>query len=64
MKLISRISAGVKKGYMSPTLPEKYQNLQLNLFRLLKILGGISFITVVTHRLQWLGNGRFYFFFV
>lgn len=61
--LYQRLFLGIKKGLLTPTLPEHIIALQNNVFiRLLRVLGGISLILTVTHRLDSLGDGLFYIF--
>ena len=56
-----RLLIGFKKGWSTPTLPVHIIALQKNIFiRLLRVLGGISIITLITHRLEILGDGILY----
>jgi hypothetical protein len=59
--IFQRLILGLKKGWTTPTLPNHIINLQNKVFiRVLKSLGGISIIFIITHRLELLGNGLLY----
>ena len=52
---------GVKKGLITPTLPINILELQKNpIIRILRVLGGISIILILTHKLDVLGSGLLY----
>ena len=60
--IFQRLSIGLKKGWSTPTLPPQLVTLQNNVFiRLIRVLGGISTILIITHRLDFLGKGLLYF---
>jgi len=51
-----------KKGLFTPTLPNHIIQLNNNPFiRIFRVLGGISILLILTHRLDYLGNGLLYF---
>lgn len=57
-----RFYIGVKKGIFTPTLPNHIIKLNHNpIIRILRVLGGISILLILTHRLDYLGNGLLYF---
>jgi hypothetical protein len=59
--IIKRLLIGLKKELSVPTLPAHIIVLQNNVFiRILRVLGGISVILIVTHKLNFLGNGIIY----
>lgn len=59
--LISRFIIGAKKGLFTPTLPNHIIQLNNNpIIRIFRVLGGISIILVLTHRLDYLGDGLLY----
>jgi len=59
--IFQRLFKGVKKGLFTPTLPDHILALQKNVFiRLLRVIGGISIILILTHRLEYLGSGLLY----
>jgi len=59
--IFQRLIIGLKKGWTTPTLPNHIITLQNNIFiRFLRVLGGISIILLITHRLELLGNGILY----
>jgi len=59
--IFQRLVLGFKKGWSTPTLPNHIIKLQNNVFiRFLRVLGGISIILIITHRLEILGNGILY----
>jgi hypothetical protein len=63
--IFQRLLIGLKKGYNTPTLPENLLALQNNVFiRYLRITGGISAVLLITGRLEKLGLGVFYSFFL
>lgn len=52
----------LKKGLFTPTLPNHIIQLNNNPFiRIFRVLGGISILLILTHRLDYLGNGLLYF---
>lgn len=56
--IIKRLLIGLKKGWLTPTLPEDMLKLHNSVFiRILRVLGGFSVILIVTHRLEFLGPG-------
>lgn len=61
-KLIQRLFLGLKKGLLTPTLPNHIIQLNNNPFiRIFRVLGGISILLILTHRLDYLGNELLYF---
>jgi len=59
--IMNRLLIGFKKGLSVPTLPDHIIVLQNNVFiRILRVLGGLSVILIVTHKLNFLGNGILY----
>lgn len=55
------LSIGLKKGWSTPTLPPQLVTLHNNVFiRLIRVLGGISSILILTQRLDFLGKGLLY----
>jgi hypothetical protein len=57
----SRIYTGVRVGVITPTLPANILALQNNpIIRILRVLGGISLILLLTQRLNVLGSGLLY----
>lgn len=61
MKLLKRIFSGFKKGLITPNLPSEILKLQNNpIIRILRVLGGISIILILTHKLDVLGSGLLY----
>ena len=59
--IFQRLCIGLRKGYLTPTLPDNIIKLQNTVFiRFIRVLGGISFILIVTRRLDLLGNGLLY----
>lgn len=63
--IFQRLSLGLKKGWSTPTLPNHIIILQNHIFiRILRVLGGISIILIITHRLEALGNGMLYIMFL
>jgi hypothetical protein len=59
--IFQRFFKGAKKGLLTPTLPDHIIALQKNVFiRLLRVIGGISIILILTHRLEYLGSGILY----
>lgn len=60
--ILSRFFYGVKKGLFTPTLPNHIIQLNHNpLIRIFRVLGGISILLILTHRLDYLGDGLLYF---
>lgn len=58
--IFARFFIGVKKGLFTPTLPNHIILLNNNpIIRILRVLGGISILLILTHRL--FGNGLLYF---
>ena len=56
-----RLKIGFKKGFLTPTIPENIIVLNKNpLIRILRFLGGLSTILVISHKLEVLGNGLLY----
>ena len=59
---LSRILKGLKLGLFTPTLPNHIIQLNNNPFiRIFIVIGGISILLVLTHRLDYLGDGLLYF---
>lgn len=61
--ILTRFYIGVKKGLFTPTLP--YHIIQLNnnpFIRIFRVLGGLSILLILTHRLDYLGDGLLYFY--
>lgn len=60
--IFSRFYIGVKKGLFTPTLPNHIIQLNHNpIIRIFRVLGGISILLILTHRLNYLGEGLLYF---
>jgi len=60
--IISRFFIGVKKGLFTPTLPKHIIQLNNNpIIRIFRVLSGISILLVLTHRLDYFGEGLLYF---
>lgn len=58
-----RFFIGVKKGFITPTLPNHIINFNNNpIIRIFRVLGGISILLILTHRLNYLGDGLLYFY--
>lgn len=63
LNFFSRLIKGIKKGYLTPTLPQHIINLQKNpLIRILRVLGGISILLILTKKLTIFGEGLSYTF--
>lgn len=63
--IFQRLIIGFKKGYNTPTLPENLLVLQNSVvIRYLRITGGLSAILLITGRLEKLGLGILYPFFL
>ena len=61
--IISRFIIGVKKGIFTSTLPNHIIQLNNNpIIRIIRVLGGISMLSILTHRLDYLGEGSLYFY--
>nr|YP_010991016.1 hypothetical protein UYP79_mgp047 [Pappia fissilis]WOX61289.1 hypothetical protein [Pappia fissilis] len=59
--ILQRIIIGVKKGYLTPSLPEHILVLNSNIFiRIFRVAGGLTTLFLITHRLEILGNGLLY----
>lgn len=59
-KIIKRFFIGVKRGFTTPTVPIHIIKLQKNVFiRILRVLGGISIILILTKRLEMFGSYSF-----
>ena len=59
--IYQRLYIGVKKGLLTPTLPEHILELQKKPhIRILRVLGGLSIIFILTNRLKILGTGVLY----
>ena len=59
--IFQRLDLGLKKGWTTPTLPAELVTFHNNVFiRLIRVLGGISTILIITHRLDFLGKGLLY----
>lgn len=59
--LFNSLYIGLKKGILTKTLPDHILLLQKNIYiRILRVLGGISIILLITHKLQFLGDGIIY----
>ena len=59
--IFSRLMIGFKKGLSVPNLPSHI--IQLNnkpIIRILRVLGGLSTLLILTHRLELLGDGFLY----
>lgn len=53
-----RVYTGVKKGFITATLPNDVLKLQANpIIRVFRFLGGLSVILILTRRLDYLGSG-------
>lgn len=60
--LLYRFLLGIKKGLFTPTIPNHISLLnQKPIIRLFRILGGISTLLILSHRLEHLGDGLLYF---
>ena len=60
--IVSRFYIGVKKGLFTPTLPNHILQLNNNpMIRIFRVLGGLSILLILTHRLDYLGKGLLYF---
>ena len=60
--IFARFFIGVKKGILTPTLPNHIIQLNNNpIIRIFRVLGGISILLILTHRLDYLGEGLLYF---
>lgn len=63
--IFQRIIIGLKKGYNTPTLPENLLVLHNSvLIRYLRVTGGLSAILLITGRLEKIGLGVLYPFFL
>ena len=61
LSIFQRLKIGFKKGFLTPTIPENIIVLNKNpLIRILRFLGGLSTILVISHKLEVLGNGLLY----
>lgn len=61
LNITSRFIKGVKKGFLTPTLPLHILKIQKNPFiRILRVLGGVSVLLILTKKLSFLGNGLLY----
>ena len=62
-KIFSRFFIGLKKGILTPTLPNHIILLNNNpIIRIFRVLGGISILLILTHRLDYLGDGLLYLY--
>lgn len=60
--ILSRFFIGAKKGIFTPTLPNHIILLNNNpIIRIFRVLAGISILLILTHRLNYLGDGLLYF---
>lgn len=58
-----RFFIGVKKSFFTPTLPNHIINFNNNpIIRIFRVLGGISILLILIHRLDYLGDGLLYFY--
>ena len=56
-----RLFVGFKKGFLTPTLPKNIVQFNTKpLIRIFRVLGGISVLIILTHRLYYLGDGFLY----
>lgn len=56
-----RLVVGFRKGWNTPNVPAHIITLQQNpLIRILRVLGGLSIILIISKRLELLGNGLLY----
>ena len=63
--IFQRIIVGIKKGYNTPNIPDNLLLLHNSiLIRYLRITGGLSAILLITGRLEKLGLGILYPFFL
>jgi hypothetical protein len=61
-RFLLQIYTGVKKGLLTPTLPDHLIKLHNNLsIRIFRILSGISLFLILTKKLDYLGDGLLYF---
>ena len=59
--MLKRLFIGFQKGLSVPSLPEHIIKLQNNVFiRILRVLGGISILLLITKKLNYLGDGNLY----
>ena len=59
--IFKRLFLGAKKGFTTPTLPDSILALQKNpLIRIMRVLGGVSMLCIITHKLENLGPGLLY----
>lgn len=62
-KIFSRFFIGLKKGILTATLPNHIIQLNNNpIIRIFRVLGGISILLILTHKLDSLGDGLLYLF--
>jgi hypothetical protein len=60
--LLSRFFIGAKKGIGTPTLPNHIIMINNNpIARIFRVMGGISILLILTHKLDYLGDGLLYF---
>jgi hypothetical protein len=60
--ILVRIYTGVKKGLLTPTLPDHIIKLNNNpIIRLFRVVSGISILLILTKGLSVLGDGLLYF---
>ena len=59
---MKRFITGAKKGIFTPTLPNNILQIHNNpITRILRVLGGISILLILTHKLKYLGEGLLYY---
>jgi hypothetical protein len=59
--IFQRIYIGIKKGILTPTLPDKILKLHNHPFiKIFRVIGGISVLLILTHSLEYLDKGLLY----
>ena len=59
--ILQRLIIGFNKGFFTPSLPQNILSLHNNpLIRIFRFIGGISTLCILTHKLDYLGNGILY----
>ena len=60
--LFTSIKLELIKGFTTPTLPKHLLELERKpLIRIFRVLGGLTTLLVIKTKLQFLGDGNFYF---
>lgn len=59
--IFDRLIVGIKKGILTPTLPDNISKFHNNpIIRIFRVLGGVGILLILTHRLEYLFQGSLY----